>query len=410
MLTKKELEEMGKQFGVSDITDTEYEKHSRFSVKTALTRILNERKGTAGALKRERSLLKGYLLGGRDFVYKGITLEQAKSQFVTLLSPDENGKSSFVEGTVWGHLKPDDVRHGQGVETEIEISKSTNDRGQEFENRVLRKVVIKDSSRLTLKRLTTDSGVTPRKPDDIGEDDLYETVIVRGKIANVEQVPKFDEGQIVDEFPLIVNDKPSVRLGLETSEDVKVYLQFDPARMSEPYVCFPDFIEILKENNIESAINSLVSREVVGIGTVRRYQVGEPSFCTINATALFSAEEPEAKPYDFPREKKEDEPRGKDKKAPEAPKAPSPPPAPKAPPAPPTTQKEPAPAPAGDTQVRSKVETYKAHVKEALELLGVDSGPTIADIRELKPELKDVKDPLLEALLKKVKDEMVSKK
>ena len=48
-------------------------------------------------------------------------------------------------------------------------------------------------------------------------------------------------------------------------------------------------------------------------------------------------------------------------------------------------------------------------MREALELLGVESEPSIADLRELKPELKEVKDPLLEAIAKKVREEMTKK-
>ena len=411
MLTKKELEEMGKQFGVENITDTEYERNSKFSVKTALTRIKNERAGTAGALKKERTLMKGYLLGGRDFVYKGITLEQAKSQFVALLTQDENGKAKFEECTIWGHLHGD-TKHGQGIEAEIELSKSTSDAGVEFENRNVRKVTVKKPEILTLKALLA-NGVKPRKADDLSEDDLYSIIFVEGEISNVEKVPRFDEGQIVDEFPLVVNGKPCVRLGLKTQGDTKVSIQLDPARLSEPFICFPDFMEVLKENDIESAINSFVGRKVASIASLRRYQLGEPSFITANAFALLSTDEPEAKPFEFPREKKDDE-KEKGKKAPEAPKAPAPPAAPKAPPAPPTTQKETPPkevqAPAGDMQVKSKVETIKGQVREALELLGVESEPSIADLRELKPELKEVKDPLLEAIAKKVREEMAGKK
>jgi hypothetical protein len=365
-------------------------------------------------MKKERELIKGRTLGGRDVVTKKNTIENNKGQSITVLTQGEGGKFEFMEATVWGHLKPDDLKHGQGVELEIERSKTTSEDGREFENVTLRKATLKDPEVITLKTLLS-NGVKPGKPDDITEDDLYNVVFVEGEIANVEQVPKFEEGQVVDDWPLILNERPAIRLGLVSGDEVKVYLQFDPGRLSEPFLCFPDFMEILREGSLDSAINSLVGRKVAGIGAVRRYKAGEPAFVTVNMTALLSPDEPEAKAADFPKIKTEDEDKakGKDKKAPEPPKAPA---APKAPPAPPTTKKEepapkesPAPA-AGDGQVKSKVETYKGWVKEALELLGTDSDPDLADLRELKPELKDVKDQLLAVIVKNAKAEMTKGK
>jgi hypothetical protein len=67
----------------------------------------------------------------------------------------------------------------------------------------------------------------------------------------------------------------------------------------------------------------------------------------------------------------------------------------------PAPPKEEAKAP--DTQVVNKVASIKAEVKDALSILGDDT--TVADIRELKPSLKDVKEALLEAILKSVKTE-----
>lgn len=401
LIDRKMLEEEGKKFSLENITDEEYERNSKFTLKTALTRILNERKGTASTLKKDRSLVKGVLLGGRDFVYKGIALEDSRSQFVSVLMPEPNtGENCVVEHTIWGRLKPDNIKHGMGIEMEVEASSSTNDDGREFHNRNIRKMTIKKEQQITLKELL--NGFHPKKSSEIDEDDLYETIVVQGEISNVEPVPVFDEGQITGESPLIINGKPCVRLGLKTDGDVKVSIQFDPSRLSEPMVCFPDFMEILKPNDIEGAINSLVSREVVAIGTVRRFQIGEPSFVTINITALFTVEEPEAKPYDFPREKTDDT-KGKKKilKAPTTPLSP-------APPAPPGTQKVAAtPEPpkeegkAPDTQAVNKVALIKAEVKDALSILGNDA--TVADIRELKPALKDVKDALIEAILKSVR-------
>jgi hypothetical protein len=369
-----------------------------------LTRILNERKGTASALKKDRSVVKGILLGGRDFVYKSITLDESKSQFVTVLVPEPNtGENCARDFTVWGHLKPDNLKHGMGIEMEVEESSSTNEDGREFHNRNIRKMTVKKEQQLTLKDLLNE--IHPRTPGEIDEDDLYETVIVQGEISNVEPVPIFDEGQITGENPLIVNGKPCVRLGLTTKGDTKVSIQLDPCRLSEPMICFPDFMEILKPNKIEDAINSLVSREVVAIGTVRRYQIGEPSFVTINITALFSITEPETTPCDFPREKSDDT-KGKNKKIVKSQTAPPSP----APPAPPGTQKvstTPEPpkqeAKAPDAQAVNKVAQIKAEVKDALGILGDDA--TLADIRELKPSLKDVKDALIEAVLKSLKSD-----
>jgi len=404
LLDRKQLEEEGKKYGIDNITDEEYERNCRFTLKTALTRILNERKGTAGQLKKDRKVVKGYLMGGRDFVYRAITLDESKSQFVAVLMEDpEIGEYGFVEHTIWGHLKPDSIKHGMGVEMETEESTSTNEEGREFHNKNIRKITVQKTEQLTLKKLL--EHLTPRDPNEISEDDLYEMVIVRGEISNVEPVPVFDEGQIIDEHPLLVNDKPCIRLGLKTEGDVKVSVQFDPARLAEPMLCFPDFVEILKENDIESAINSFVGRSVVGIGSVRRFQVGEPCFVTVNLNALFSEDEPETAPHNFPREEKVDDKKPKAKKG--SKKSPAPPKAP-APPAPPSTTKvekpePPKEEPKSDPQTFNKVEGWKSEVREALELLGSEAD--IASIRELKPSLKDVKDPLLEALIKAVKSE-----
>ena len=413
-MDKKELIEEGKKYGIDNVTDAEFERNSKFTLRTALTRIQNERKGTAAGMKKDRVLTKGRLLGGRDVVTKKNTIETNRGQSVMALTQGEGGKFEFLEVTIWGHLKPDDLKHGQGVEMEIERSKTVTDDDREFENVTLRKATLKDPEIITLKNLIA-NGVKPGKPDDITEDDLYEPVFVEGKIANVEQVPKFDEGQVVDDWPLTVNGKPCIRLGLVSGEETKVYVQFDPARLSEPFLCFPDFMEVMKEGNLDSAINSLVGRDIAAIGTVRRYKAGEPAFVTVNMTALFSVDEPESKPYPFPREKTEDDDK-KEAKAPATPKAPAAPAAPKAPPAPATTHKEPAPATAAPAaaapavaQATSKVELIKAQVKEAMELLGTESDPSLADLRELKPELKDVKDALLGAIAKKVKDEMTKK-
>ena len=402
-LDRKMLEAEGTKYSLENITDEEYERNSKFTLKTALTRILNERKGTASALKKDRSVVKGILLGGRDFTYKGITLDESKSQFITVLVPEPNtGENCARDYTVWGHLKPDNLKHGMGIEMEVEESSSTNDDGREFHNRNIRKMTIKKEQQVCLKELLNE--FHPRTPEEINEDDLYETVIVQGKISNVEPVPVFDEGQIIGDSPLIINGRPCIRLGLETSGDVKVSVQFDPARLSEPMLCFPDFMEILKPNDIESAINSLVSREIVAIGTVRRFQIGEPSFVTINMTALFTVEEPETKPCDFPKVISDETKSKKKILKGQAPTAPSP-----APPAPPGTQKVATPEPpkveakAPDVQAVNKVAQIKAEVKDALSILGDDA--TMADIRELKPSLKDTKDALVEAVMKSLKSE-----
>lgn len=410
ILDRKLLEEEGKKYGIEDITDEEYERNCRFTLKTALTRILNERKGVAKSLKKDRKVHKGVLLGGRDFVYRGVTIENNKSQFITVLMHDEEiGEYGFVEHTIWGHLKPDDIKHGMGVEMEVEESTSTSEEGREFLNRTVRKVVSKKPEQLTLKQLLEE--MTPRSPNDVSEDDLYEIVMVKGEISNVEPVPMFDEGQIIDEYPLLVNDRPSVRLGLKTEGDVKVTIQLDPARLSEPMLCFPDFMEIMKENDIEAAINSFVGREVVGIGALRRFQVGEPCFVTINLTALFAADEPEAPPFDFPREEKVEPPKkGKGKKSAKKGDAPAPP-SPAPPPPPTTTKVEPPPKadtpseePKADPGIASKVTAIKSEVKDALEILGLDADEQA--IIELKPGLKDVKPTLLQAIVKAVKQEL----
>ena len=412
MLTKEDINRLG----VTDLTDTEFEANKKFAPRVALNRILNMRKGIH--LTPDRELVKAIVLGGRDFVYKGIKLEQAQSQFITVLVNTEDGPK-FDEVTNWGHHK--EANNGDGCDIEYEKKETTLDDGSTRTNKTIKKTIVKKEKAIQSYDDIKKSGILVKTPEQIDEDNLYEVVAVEGVITNVDEMPIW--GNPVDGAPSVregacptwFNEQPCIRLALKSENANRIYINLNPTKMSKLMISWPeDFTEICKMNNIQEALATFVNIKVLAIGCVRKFKTqNEGNLINLDATALFTSDEwgpatapiqakidataPTTAPAKTPGRK----PKKKDETPAPAPAAPTATtPAPQTPAAPAAAPKPAVPLSTGAMTV---VETYKAAVASLMDVLGTEI--TVEDIRNAKVLPETCGEALVKALINKVKTE-----
>lgn len=397
---RKKLEAVGEKYGITNITDEEYEANKKFTVMTALHRIKNARKGVHKA--RERETHKGIALGGRDFVYKGITVEKSKTQFISVLLNTDEGPV-LEEFTQWGHFKGADA--GDGCEFEIERSESTLNDGSTRENKTIRKLTRKKKGVIKTYSDLVESKVKIHKPGELDEDNLYEVVAVEGEVTNVDPMPIWgdsEDGEPVREGdqPIWQNELPCFRLGLKSEDGVRVNLNYQPTRLAAFLIDWPaDFTEIAKMDDIQEILLTFVGSKVLGIGCIRKIRDGEEGiFLEIDATALFvkeqvmqdtldvegeeeTPEEPEAEAEEEPKEEAEEEEEApkKEKKA---------------------EKKADPPA----KKATTNIDSYKAAVSELMDTLDTTE-LEIEDVKNAKILPDTLTDALIQAIIKKVKAE-----
>jgi len=277
--------EIASEHGVSEVTPTEWEKHAKgkeWTVNTAIIRIKNERKGL-GIPKRE--VWEGYPLGGRDFTYRGIDIEDARSQFISFLRKD----GELLELTCFGHFKG---KHNYKSEIEIEtVTKQGKTVETTFVNHNIRSVTVFDD-KLSIKKLI-DKAIPVGM---ITEDMLYKTVAVYGYISDqIEKIPIFsDDGEIIDDYNTYFNSMPCFQFMLK-GENQWVRVKLSPTKHAEHYTNIEDLGVICKNNDLGELISSLAGRGVVVVGCVRNISEGQDgyTFVTIDATAVIETEIPE---------------------------------------------------------------------------------------------------------------------
>ena len=389
------LQSEGKKYGIKDITEEEYEANKRFNIRTALTRILNTRRGTLDRKKREHKIWKGILLGGSDIVTKKVgTVENSRGQRITLLRKDEDGEYILEDMTRWGHLPPD-FNHGDAVEIEVEINKSTNESGQVFVNKTIRNIKHQyPDEPSSIQDVDTwvkmiEEHIDIQRPGEIKETQLYEIVAVKGVVASIDQCPKWEEGMIVENYPIWYNNNPCLRLQLRSEgSDNLVRLNLQPTRLSSPLVLVPDFNEICQKNDPDECIISFVNQSVIGIGKITRYNIGEPNYIDIDVTALLPTDPIEyqdtdeesgtmpRKQYltDFDESNDEEETNTGE------------------------IQRE---------HVARSLENMKKIIREMFETLGEI---TIVDVKNTKKLPEDLSDAFIEALMENVREEMKEEK
>jgi len=425
MLTKEDLIKEGTQFGVTDISDAEYEANKKFAIRVALNRILNMRKGVH--LAKDREAIKAIILGGRDFLYKGITLEQTRSQYISVIANTNDGPK-LMELTQWGHFK--EARHGDGCELEYEKKTSTLDDGSSRENLTIKKVVVKKEKAIQSYADIKKSGLLIKKPEDIDEDNLYDVIAVEGIVTNVDEMPIWgtaSEGAPpVREgaYPTWVNNQPCLRLALKSDNANRIFINLNPTNLAQTMIGWPeDFNEICKTNNLQEALATFINVKVLAVGCVRKFKTqNEGNMINLDATALFTSDDflppatvtqakidapaPTQAPTKAPAKKgkkKDEPPAAPAAPAPTAPATPAPAtPAPAAPATPVAATKPAAPT----TGAATVLEGYKASVASLMDVLGTEI--TAEDVKSAKVLPETCGDVLIAALIKRVKFERSS--
>ena len=399
--TKEELQDFVKRnnyAGLDDLTDEEFEDVKKYSRRVALKMIDNKRKGLDKAKEYEK--WKGIVLGGRDFVYKGIQVEDAKSQYVTVMMRDENNRPYLDEVTVFGHLKG--VKHGDGTEMNIEIKEAVlKDKSTRINKTVRDKsneLPILKKGAITGHRDIKDSGIYLFQSGEISENNLYDIVAVEGVIANVDTCPvwsKTEEGQREGDHPINYNDQACIRLILlADGGPTHVRVNLNPKKFSDLFISWPeDFDEIIKSNDVQAALGAFIDAKVIVIGCIRKFDMSSNgNFATLDATAILVPDEI----YATEEEKAgaqttldaQDTPSSE-----ETPAQPS------------QTEESPDP-PTKDTQTdenpKSKMDGYKSAVAELMDTLNNDN-LEIEDVQNAKILPDDLAPQLIGGIIKAVK-------
>jgi len=168
-----EFRKVAEQSGLADISSQEYSEHAEgkpWSVRTSIQRIKNARRQPGGEVK-EKGVMIGYALGGRDFTYMGIRPEQSKSQFITVLTD----QGELRELTQWGDYKG---IHGRKTEWEYDRTEKEGQDGRLFSNLNVRSTRVFDDkvSLIKLKKIA-------KNVDEITKEDQYKLVAAKGHIS-----------------------------------------------------------------------------------------------------------------------------------------------------------------------------------------------------------------------------------
>jgi len=298
--SKKQLQDYVKRnklAGLEDITDEEFDAHKKYTVRTALNLILNKRKGVNQI--KERELWKCIPLGGRDNIYRGITVEEGKSQYISVLKTDDDGDVSLDEVTQWGHFKT--ANPGDGCELSIEVKETELPDGSLRTNKTIRDTTVKKKGLLQTYDAIINSNISVFTPEDVDDDYLYDVIAVEGVITNVDTQPKWGvpekkgENSIIEgEFPIWYNDQPCIRLGLKSESSTSVRVNLKPTKHAVAYLPWPDeFLEILKSNDLQEALAAFINMKILAIGCVKNInESNDMTYAELDATAIFIPEDP----------------------------------------------------------------------------------------------------------------------
>lgn len=372
--------------GLEGVTEEEHQKFvkgSKWSLKTALNIIRNARKGVKA--KKDAEVLLGYLLGGRDFVYKGIDLEGSRSQMISFLTKG----GELRELTQWGHLKGGE----HGVLSEIEVVRSEKQKGDRlYVNHTIRAVTTHED-RIDKARLLR----LARTPDSLGPADEYQPVILKGWIGSrVEQYPKFGKdadgvSDIIGSYRFAEGDQPILNFFLGP-----VRIGLGAGKFGKKLIEFPDLLEICRTFDADLIAQALYGKGAVVVGMVRKVKEtpdGLGHYIDIEATAVFEIEADEMQ-LALDRGAPSEEATATN----EAPDRESIPVK--------ESMRAPLPADGVSAAVTNLVEKIHDAIKQTVALSGTD-GLSVQALRQLyKGELEGVSDEVLEAaIVKRLADE-----
>lgn len=293
--TRDQLNETAKQYEeIEDlITDAEWEsiclqdgKTPRFSEVTALTRIMNVRKGLNKKVVDEtKEVITAVYLGSDDITSKKFDLKDSPGVYMMLLVEGPNGPELEV-GAKFGKVKVDP---GTRCQMEVRRSKQTLDDGRVRHNLNVGKITAMDSGHIRTPDDFAKVGIPILGTDDIKEHMKYQPVAVKGEIYSLDPEPRWIDGEPDEDNPysLFHDTHPAFIAHLRTQGTVCPKLGIHPRRMGRALMAFPDLNEILKDNNLDDAATCMVRRHVLAIGTLRRYSAGEKVWVDIDTFSFF---------------------------------------------------------------------------------------------------------------------------
>ncbi len=252
----------------------EYVEGKLWSNSRAVTMIRNARKKKESDADKHIEVLVGYPLGGRDFVYKGIQWNQAKSQLIPLLLPD----GEILELTQFGEFKG---KHFRKCEVEIEVTEKTGTE-RTFTNRIIRSVRIMDD-KMDLPKI-----VSRAKPFfDITENDKYEYLVLHGVVDHFDKEPIFQDGVKTGYQEHILNNKPVFNYVMK-NENKWVRVSLSPSKHCEHVLEVPDLDQIAHTESTDMLTNAFAGERFLAVGIVKRYDYADKGdFINVDATAIF---------------------------------------------------------------------------------------------------------------------------
>ena len=282
--------------GLEDITDEEFEGVQKYTPRVALNMISKRRQGIDKV--KEYETWKGIVLGARDFIWKGIQIEDAKSQYISVLMSDENERVYLAEVSAFGHLKG--VSHGDATEMNIEIKEAIL---KDKSTRINRTIRDKDNMLPILKAKAVqnyndikDSGLYIYDAGEIVESNLYDVVALEGVVSNVDACPiwsKTEDGVRVGDYPINYNDQACLQMTIKSDGPTRIRVNLNPKKFSDLFISWPeDFSEIIKSNDVQSALAAMVDAKLLVVGCIRKFDMSNNgNYATLDATAVFVPDE-----------------------------------------------------------------------------------------------------------------------
>lgn len=296
---RKEFEQYAAQFGLENVTDAEWEslcqqdgKTPRFGMKTAAVRLGNTRAGTSANLKKQKSkekdTIRAVFLGSEDLTTKKIDLESANGLRVLLATEDELGWT-LESGATWGAVK---VNGGDLCDFEVVRSETVTEDGRKFKNLNVGKATVVEPGFIKSAADLHKIGIEPMDAEDVRETMMWKMVAVKGTIQSIDHEPRWDGGMRDEDnpFSLYYNDTPCFQALLSGKGKTRVRLRVRPTKNSVPHLQVEDLDELCKLNDVYGLNDGMVSREVIGIGTLTRFTPGEPNWSDLACFALMEAD------------------------------------------------------------------------------------------------------------------------
>jgi hypothetical protein len=273
--------------GLSDLTKEEYDNivqaHPGASTPALVRFVKAARKGVVGS--GERSQNKAFALGAKDHMYKGLVIEKAAAQKITLLFEDGRMADYMWKGDwdgIPGRLHAVEVEEGE---------RQKRDSDETYQYRDL-KVATVEEGKIDLKNVPlTDMS-------KVDEDDLYTAVAFHGTVRGVWPETMWDKGEQAGEYDYKQGAYPTCALSFKEN-GVFINAHFGPYKRAVPLIQMEDW-DINVAKTIDDLTGYMYEAEVVVVGHInsikekRDEESGEEvTYIHLAATALFDAEEAE---------------------------------------------------------------------------------------------------------------------